>query len=81
MWSQLQAARMSAHRRNIERYKKILGSYLTPQERQFVERRIREEEGAIVELFGQTLTSAVLSAESRNAIRASAATGATDAAE
>ena len=37
------SARISAHRNNIARYRRILGSGLTPLERAYVERRISEE--------------------------------------
>ncbi len=35
------------HRDNIGRYRKILRTYLTETERQFVERRLAEEEEAL----------------------------------
>ena len=36
-----------AHRANIARYQKILATYLTPEERHFVERRLTEEQAAL----------------------------------
>ncbi len=40
----------TAHCENISRYRRILGTYLTAIEREFVERRLREEEYALFEL-------------------------------
>jgi hypothetical protein len=39
-----QAARMRTHRNNIERYRNLLQTNLTEVERQFVERRLTEEQ-------------------------------------
>ena len=39
-----------AHRANIARYQKILATYLTPEERRFVERRLAEEQLALQQL-------------------------------
>jgi hypothetical protein len=36
-----------AHRANIARYQKILATYLTVEERRFVERRLAEEQVAL----------------------------------
>ena len=36
-----------AHRTNIERYRRILETYLTADERRFVERRLNEEQAAL----------------------------------
>jgi hypothetical protein len=38
-----------AHRANIARYRKILATYLTDQERRFVEHRLAEEQTALQE--------------------------------
>jgi len=35
------------HRENIARYQRILGTYLTAEERRFVERRLAEEQAAL----------------------------------
>ena len=43
----LRTAKMRAHRDNIRRYKRILASGLTDLERQFVTRRLAEEQSAI----------------------------------
>ncbi len=40
-----------AYRANIVRYKKILATYLTAEERRFVERRLREEQAALQQLL------------------------------
>jgi hypothetical protein len=46
------AARMLAHRRNIDRYRGLLRSQLSASERDFIDRRIAEEEAAIRGLCG-----------------------------
>jgi len=38
------------HRMNIARYQRILGTYLTAEERRFVERRLAEERAALQQL-------------------------------
>ncbi|MGX9393831.1 hypothetical protein ACWX0K_13405 [Nitrobacteraceae bacterium UC4446_H13] len=48
----LRAAKMRAHRDNIRRYKRILATGLTELERQFVTRRLAEEQSAILKLAG-----------------------------
>ena len=47
MTSDLSKALRSAHRANIDRYRRLLQTHLTDDERQFVERRIAEEEAAL----------------------------------
>ena len=44
MTSNLNKALRSAHRANIDRYRRLLQTHLTDDERQFVERRIAEEQ-------------------------------------
>ena len=39
-----------AHKMNIERYQRILATYLTADERRFVERRLKEEQAALEHL-------------------------------
>lgn len=39
-----------AHRSNIAKYQKILATYLTAEERRFVERRLEEEQVALQQL-------------------------------
>jgi len=38
------------HRANVVKYQKILATYLTPHEREFVERRLAEERAALAQL-------------------------------
>ena len=45
--SETEASFSFVHRANIERYKKLLGTYLTDSERVFVQRRLKEEEAAL----------------------------------
>ena len=40
------------HRTNIVKYEKILATYLTADERRFVERRLAEERAALLQLAG-----------------------------
>ena len=47
-------ARLRAHRQNIERYRRLLETNLTVLERDFVERRIAEEESALNRLASDT---------------------------
>jgi hypothetical protein len=44
--------KMQAHRDNIRRYKRILAAGLTELERQFVSRRLAEEQSAMRKLAG-----------------------------
>jgi hypothetical protein len=46
--SDVQKTSLFAHRANIDRYRRLLASYLTAKEREFVERRLREEESALM---------------------------------
>jgi hypothetical protein len=52
-------ARLRAHRNNISRYRRLLGTRLTDCERQFIERRLAEEsclmESLAVSAFPLTL--------------------------
>lgn len=45
--SEIEASFSFAHRANIERYKKLLGTYLTDDERVFVQRRLEEEKAGL----------------------------------
>jgi hypothetical protein len=47
-------ARLRAHRQNIERYRRLLKTSLTVLERDFIERRIAEEESALNGLASDT---------------------------
>ena len=53
------------HRANIDRYKKILATYLTDEERHFVERRLAEEQASLEPT--RISRSALLSVRRRNA--------------
>ena len=45
---------MRAHRNNIARYRKLLKTDLTDLERQFIERRLAEEQSAMEEIAAST---------------------------
>jgi hypothetical protein len=47
----LETLRISAHRRNISRYKRLLRTHLTELEREFVDRRLSEEKSALAQLI------------------------------
>ena len=47
-------ARMRAHRNNIHRYRRLLNTKLSDIERQFIERRLQEEQSAIAALSDLT---------------------------
>jgi hypothetical protein len=47
-------ARLRTHRQNIERYRRLLETSLTVLERDFVERRIAEEQSALNGLASDT---------------------------
>ncbi|MGX9394080.1 hypothetical protein ACWX0K_24160 (plasmid) [Nitrobacteraceae bacterium UC4446_H13] len=48
----VRAAKIRAHRDNVQRYKRILATGLTELERKFVHRRLAEEQSAIYKLIG-----------------------------
>jgi hypothetical protein len=50
MTLRMESADQFAHRANITRYQKILATYLTAEERRFVERRLAEERAALQQL-------------------------------
>ena len=52
-------AQLRAHRQNINRYRALLQTELTVLEREFIERRIAEEEAAVNVLTSDTLLSAL----------------------
>ncbi len=56
--SQPNAALSFAHRDNIERYRRILRTYLTEIERIFVQRRLAEEQAALERLASKARPSA-----------------------
>lgn len=41
-----------AHRANITRYERILVTHLRPEEREFIERQLSEEQAALARLTG-----------------------------
>ena len=45
-------ARLRAHRLNIDRYRRLLRTNLTGLERDFIERRLREEQSELDSLAG-----------------------------
>jgi hypothetical protein len=47
-------SQMRAHRNNIARYRKLLETSLTDLERQFLERRLSEEQSALEEIAAST---------------------------
>jgi hypothetical protein len=53
MASDYEATALFAHRANIERYRKILRTYLTADEIRFIERRLEEEQAALQRLTGK----------------------------
>ena len=50
----LQNALEFAYRANINRYRRLMSTYLTSDEREFVERRLGEEEKALRQITGNT---------------------------
>jgi RecB family exonuclease len=42
-----------AHRQNLARYRRLLATHLTAEERRFVERRVAEEQAALRRLSGR----------------------------
>jgi hypothetical protein len=47
-------ARIRAHRDNIHRYRRLLRTRLSDLERQFIERRLAEEQNALIVLAPET---------------------------
>ena len=47
MTLRMETTEQFVRRANIERYQKILATYLTAEERRFVERRLAEEQAAL----------------------------------
>jgi hypothetical protein len=56
MASDLEAKLLWAHQANIERYRKILRTYLPAEERDFVKRRLAEEQAALQQIAGGVAT-------------------------
>ena len=57
-----QLARLRTHRNNIYRYRRLLGTRLTELERQYLERRLSEEQTAM-ELLSTTIFPLKLGAD------------------
>jgi hypothetical protein len=51
MTLELETTLKFAHRANIDRYEKILATYLTDDERHFVERRLAEERASLEQYY------------------------------
>ncbi|MCK1745132.1 hypothetical protein IVA80_31045 [Bradyrhizobium sp. 139] len=51
--------RLSAHQKNIERYVRLLQTTLTEVERQYIERRLTEEQSATARLSASSLQMAI----------------------
>jgi hypothetical protein len=54
MTSRLETAEQFAHRMNIAKYQRILATYLTAEERRYVERRLAEEQAAFQQFAWNT---------------------------
>ena len=54
MVSGVQNEFLFTHKSNIERYRRILETYLTAEERRFVERRLNEEQASLEQLSDST---------------------------
>jgi hypothetical protein len=50
MTLRMESADQFAHRANVAKYQKILATYLTAEERRFVERRLAEEQIALQQI-------------------------------
>jgi hypothetical protein len=57
----IDGARIRAHRNNIARYRKLLRTHLTPLERVFIERRVREEQRSLGALVARSSSAAPMS--------------------
>ena len=57
--TELSIVRLRTHRRNIQRYRRLLETRLTDLERQFIEERLSEEELAIEAIAAEMLPSIV----------------------
>ncbi|WP_398467096.1 hypothetical protein [Tardiphaga sp.] len=50
----IDSARIAAHRNNIARYRRLLRTHLTPLERDFIERRVSEEQRSLAALIARS---------------------------
>ena len=48
----METAQQFVRQTNIAKYRRILGTYLTAEERHFVERRLAEEQAALAQITG-----------------------------
>lgn len=53
----IDSARIAAHRNNIARYRRLLRTHLTPLERDFIERRVGEEQRSLGALVARSPTA------------------------
>jgi hypothetical protein len=53
----INGARIAAHRNNIARYRRLLRTHLTPLERDFIERRVDEEQRSLGALVARSTTA------------------------
>jgi hypothetical protein len=60
-------ARIRAHRNNIHRYRRLLRTKLTDLERQFIERRLAEEQSSLDALTGANFPIAFAHSQGRQA--------------
>jgi hypothetical protein len=66
-------ARIRTHRNNIYRYRRLLRTRLSDLERQFIERRLAEEQTALDTLAGETFPDCIRLSEGQTASASSAA--------
>jgi hypothetical protein len=60
-------ARIRAHRNNIHRYRRLLRTKLSELERQFIERRLAEEQSSLDALTAETFPIAIARPQGRQA--------------
>jgi len=56
-------ARIRTHRNNIHRYRRLLGTKLSDVERQFIERRLSEEQSALQALAAENFPRRIFASE------------------
>ncbi len=57
MMTKLHAARIKGHKDNLDRYRRLLAAKLTNLERDYIHRRIAEEQAAIDRLLAEMIAS------------------------
>lgn len=60
-------ARVSAHRNNIHRYRRLLRTTLSDLERQFIERRLAEEQASLDAIASESVPIALALSQGRQA--------------